>query len=75
MAEKYLKVSDFVAYILDNRDLFIAEKLTNLKSQDDEFGVFGDYFHNFMINIQDSIDFELTMQIIVKAEIESVILD
>ena len=32
MAEKYLKVSDFVAYILDNRDLFIADKLTNLKS-------------------------------------------
>ena len=45
------ELSDFVAYILDNRDLFIADKLTNLKSINDEFGVFGDFFHNFLINI------------------------
>ena len=32
LVEKYLKISDFIEYIFDNKEIFLEEKFQNVKS-------------------------------------------
>mmetsp|Transcript_27175 Transcript_27175/g.41349 ORF Transcript_27175/g.41349 Transcript_27175/m.41349 type:complete len:128 (-) Transcript_27175:2922-3305(-) len=51
LVEKYLKISDFVEYIIDNKDRFIMSKLEHVQSQEDEMSVFMDFLKRFLLNV------------------------
>ncbi len=65
MVEKYLKLSDFIIYIFSNFDVILDEPEQELK----------DYLAHFLISLQDCVDFEITIQILIKNEMENLLID
>jgi hypothetical protein len=49
--EKYLQVSDFISYILDNKDLFLEEELKGVRTKDEEQNVVMTLLIKFMLEV------------------------
>ena len=49
LVEKYCKISDFLIYILDNRDYFLGDQLENIQNKKDELEVLSNFLKNFML--------------------------
>ena len=69
MVEKYIQISDFVDYILDNRELFLAQKLQDIKDLEGAKKVLTDYLIHFLLEIQDVINFDKTVALIIKNKV------
>lgn len=50
-AEKYMKISDFLNYILDNKDQFLGESLHNGLSLKEEKELLSEYIKKFLLEI------------------------
>ena len=51
LIEKYLQASDFIGYILDNRDLFLEEELKHVRSKEEENKVVMEMLIKFMLEV------------------------
>lgn len=51
LIEKYLQASDFIGYILDNRDLFLEEELKHVRSKEEENKIVMDMLIKFMLEV------------------------
>ena len=60
-----MKISDFLVYILDNRDYFLGERLEGVQNKKDELEVLSDFMKNFMLEIQDSIDYDKSIEVLI----------
>ena len=58
--EKYLKISDFVKYILDNKDQLLSGQMKGKKTDLEVNKVIIEYLNIFLTNVQSVIDFDLT---------------
>ena len=65
LVEKYLKISDFIEYIMDNRDIFIGELFKKVKNKEEEDFIFLTFLENFMLNVQDVMDFDRSLKILI----------
>jgi hypothetical protein len=66
MIEKYLQISDFVGYILDNKDLFLEEELMNIKTKEEEKKVVMTMIIKFLLETQNSIDYDKTVRLLIE---------
>lgn len=60
-----MKISDFLVYILDNRDYFLGERLEGVQNKKDELEVLSDFMKHFMLEIQDSIDYDKSIEVLI----------
>ena len=60
-----MKISDFLVYILDNRDYFLGERLEDVQNKKDELEVLSDFMKHFMLEIQDSIDYDKSIEVLI----------
>ena len=60
-----MKISDFLVYILDNRDYFLGERLEGVQNKKDELEVLSDLMKHFMLEIQDSIDYDKSIEVLI----------
>lgn len=60
-----MKISDFLVYILDNRDYFLGERLEGVQNKRDELEVLSDFMKHFMLEIQDSIDYDKSIEVLI----------
>ena len=51
LIEKYLQASDFIGYILDNRDLFLEEELKHVRSKEEEDKIVMAMLIKFMLEV------------------------
>ena len=49
LVEKYLKISDFIEYILEKKEIFLEEQLRNVKNQDDEEKILNEFIIIFLL--------------------------
>ena len=75
MIEKYLQISDFVGYILDNKDLFLEEELMNIKTKEEEKKVVMTLIIKFLLETQNSIDFDKTVRLLIENGVIQVLID
>jgi ribosomal protein L9 len=75
MVEKYLKISDFITYILDNEDLFLGQNLEHIQSKQDVQKIRSGYINDFLLNVQDCINFDKTVYIMIQNQVHSLIID
>ena len=73
--EKFLKISDFVTYIIDKMDIFLETKLEGVQTTDETEQVASEYLNHFLLNIQDSIDFDKTVSALIENRVHQMILD
>lgn len=81
MVEKYLKISDFISYIFQNKYHFIPKKEDQKEieggdhEEQDEKDPFGDFILNFLMKTQDCIDYDSTMKFIIEQESHTILTD
>ena len=75
LVEKYLKISDFIEYIMDNRDIFIGELFKKVKNKEEEDFIFLTILENFMLNVQDVMDFDRSLKILIDNNIYRMLID
>lgn len=51
LIEKYLQASDFIGYILDNKDLFLEEELKHVRKKEEENKITMDMLIKFMLEV------------------------
>ena len=51
LVEKYLQISDFLEYILDNPDIFLEEKFENIATKAEERLVLLDFLKGFLLKV------------------------
>ena len=73
LIEKYLKISDFLKYIIENKEIFIEKMLQNIKNKSEETDTMMSYIMNFLLKIQDSIDFDTVCKVILECKLSSFI--
>lgn len=61
--EKYLKISDFLKHILNNPDIFLDQKYEGVQTKEEERRILLDFLKSFLLTVQDSIDYELTIKV------------
>jgi len=49
--EKYLQISDMLNHILDNVDMYLEQKLQNIKSKSEEKTILNQYIRKFLLSI------------------------
>lgn len=75
LVEKYLKISDFIEYILDKKEIFLEEQLRNVKNQDDEEQILNKYLIVFLIKTQDCCDFDKTVKFLIEQNKHTMLID
>jgi len=50
MVEKFLKISDFIVYILENEDIFLEENFKDVKTKEEEMNLLTSFLLKFMLN-------------------------
>lgn len=73
--EKYISVSDFLGYILDNRDIFLQEMLEGVQSKEEQDGVLHSFIGEFLLHTQDCIDFDKTVALLIENKLHQMIID
>ena len=66
--EKYIQISDFLQFILDNPDVFIEAELEMVADKTEEKHILERFLLKFMLEIQVSIDFETSMKTLIENE-------
>ena len=64
-----MKISDFIEYIMDQRDIFIGELFKKVKNKEEEDFIFLTFLENFMLNVQDVMDFDKSISILIENNI------
>lgn len=75
LVEKFLKVSDFTEYILDNRDVFMSDDLEGVKTTEENEGVLREFLNNFLRNVQDAIDFDRTVSVLIDNRVHNMLIE
>lgn len=75
MVEKFLKISDFTEYILDNRDVFMQESLEGMKTSEENEGVLREFLNNFLRNVQDAVDFDRTTSVLIDNRVHNMLIE
>ena len=75
LVEKYLQISDFIEYILDNRDLFIESQLVHVQNIEGEMKIFTDFLKRFLLNVQGSINFDKTVKVLIDNKVQQMVID
>lgn len=70
-----MKISDFLIYILDNRDYFLGEQLENIQNKKDELEVLSNFMKHFMLEIQDSIDYDKSIEVLIDNQVVQFLID
>ena len=73
--EKYISVSDFLGYILDNRDIFLQEMLEGVQSKEEQDGVLHSFIGEVLLHTQDCIDFDKTVALLIENKLHQMIID
>ena len=68
MVEKYLQISDFIHYIIDNMDVFISNNLSSVKLKDEQRKIQFQYLLNFVLNVQDVCNWDKGVQLIIQVK-------
>lgn len=66
LVEKYLQISDFLQYIIDNMDVFIQKKLSSVKLKEEQRQIQFNYLLEFSLNVQDCCNWDKSVQLIIK---------
>lgn len=69
MIEKYLKISDFIKFILDTKDVLMASQMKGKKTDSEVSKVIIDYLNEFLTAVQVVIDFDLTAKVLLDYEL------
>lgn len=75
LVEKYLKISDFLEYICENKDVFIGEMLHKVKNKEEEESILMDFLKTFMLNVQDVIDFDRSLKLLIENKLHKMLVD
>ena len=70
-----MKISDFIEYIMDQRDIFIGELFKKVKNKEEEDFIFLTFLENFMLNVQDVMDFDKSISILIENNIYRMLID
>ena len=73
--DKFCGVSDFVEYILDNADVFLADRYEGVQDKNAEYQVLKNFLINFLVNLQDCIDFDKTVSLLIDSSMHDMIID
>jgi len=75
MVEKYLKIDDFLEYIILTQDAFLSEELKNVQSVEEQKSVQATYIINFLLQIQDVVNFDKTVEMMINYKIHNMLLE
>ena len=70
-----MKISDFLEYILENKEIFLETQFKNVKSKDEEMIILNDYLKNFLMKAQDCVDFDKTVKHLIENNLHSMLID
>ena len=70
-----MKISDFLEYILENKEIFLESQFKNVKSKSEEMQIINDYLKNFLMKVQECIDFDKTVKHLIEKNIHSMLID
>lgn len=60
---------------MDNRDIFIGELFKKVKNKEEEDFIFLTFLENFMLNVQDVMDFDRSLKILIDNNIYRMLID
>lgn len=61
-----MQASDFLGYILDNKDLFLEEQLKHVQSKEEEQKVVMAMLVQFMLELQNCLDTDKAIRILIE---------
>ena len=70
-----MKISDFLEYILYNKEIFLECQFKNVKSKNEEMGILNDFLKNFLMKAQDCIDFDKTVKYLIEKNMHPMLID
>ena len=70
-----MKISDFLEYILDNKEIFLECQFKNVKSKNEEMGILNDFLKNFLMKAQDCIDFDKPVKYLIEKNMHPMLID
>lgn len=73
--DKYLKISDFLEYIIENKDIFIGEQLHKVKNKEEEEAILMNFLKTFMLNVQDVVDYDLSLKLLIENKLHRMLID
>ena len=75
LLEKYLQISDFILNMLESTDDFLEDQLQNLNRKEDEQKIISGFLIQFLLAIQETINFDQTVMALIDNNVHSLLID